>query len=101
MKRLEIFPLDSCERGEDGKGEKGGGSLERKFFSHGRETSKTIVARTSTFHGSSRWSTSFRNKNGRVRVARVGPVSCVDRRCHKRVTGNGKRTAIVALVGKI
>lgn len=54
MKRLEIFPLDSCERGEDGKGEKGGGGLERKFFSHGRETSKTIVARTSTFHGSSR-----------------------------------------------
>lgn len=50
MKRLEIFPLDSCERGEDGKGEKGGGGLERKFFSHGRETSKTIVARTSTFH---------------------------------------------------
>lgn len=34
MKRLEIFPLDSCERGEDGKGEIEKGS---KFFSHGRE----------------------------------------------------------------
>lgn len=37
----------------------------------------------------------YRNKDGRVRVVRVGPVSCVGR-CHKR--GNGNRTAIVALV---
>lgn len=32
MKRLEIFPLDSCERGEDGKGEKGGGSGKEVFL---------------------------------------------------------------------
>lgn len=36
MKRLEIFPLDSCERRVDGRG--GEERSKREFFSHGRET---------------------------------------------------------------
>lgn len=59
MKRLEIFPLDSCEREEDGR-EKG---VWKGSFSHmAARPSKTIVARTSTFHGSSGWSTEIRTE---------------------------------------
>lgn len=50
MKRLEIFPLDSCERRVDGRGGEKGVFL---TWSRDDGASKTIVARTSTFHGSS------------------------------------------------